>query len=322
MVRGLEARRIFLSDRDREDLLKRFAEVTPASDTAVYAWSLLTNHFHLLLRTGRERISRVMRRVLTGYAVSFNRRHQRVGHLFQNRFKSILVEEEAYFLQLVRYLHLNPLRARLVSDLNALDRYPWSGHAALMGNEECLWQDTEYVLRQFGQRVGEARRRYREFVASGIGDGKRRELTGGGLIRSMGGRVDLQDEGRGREKWAHDERVLGSSEFVQELLQTVEEERVEATRSPEDQRVVLDRIIANVARGLGLTTAELTSGSRRRVVAKGRYVVGYVGVRTHGHTASEVARRLSVSIQSVVRGIERGPALLADLGWNADKLVT
>ena len=130
MVRGLEARKIFLSDVDREDFVGRLGEVARSAGMTIYAWSLLSNHFHLLVRTGRESLSRVMRRVLTGYAVSFNQRHRRVGHLFQNRFKSILVEEEAYFHQLVHYIHLNPPRVRLVRDVAELDSWSWSGTAS------------------------------------------------------------------------------------------------------------------------------------------------------------------------------------------------
>jgi len=141
MVRGLEARAIFLSDKDREDLVNRLTEIAPKTGTAIYAWSLMSNHFHLLLRTGGESISKAMRRILTGYAVSFNRRHKRVGHLFQNRYKSILVEEDPYFLQLVRYIHLNPLRAGLVEDVSELDSWPWSGHTALIGKKDYEWQD-------------------------------------------------------------------------------------------------------------------------------------------------------------------------------------
>ena len=88
------------------------------------AWALLPNHAHLLVRTGQRPLARAMRSLLTGYAGAFNRRHQRAGHLFQNRYKSIVVEAEPYLLELVRYLHLNPLRARLVRDLPALDKYP------------------------------------------------------------------------------------------------------------------------------------------------------------------------------------------------------
>ena len=116
IARGIERRSIFGDDHDRDDFLKRLGKVLSETGTICYAWALIPNHFHLLLRTGMVSISTVMRRVLTGYAVCFNYRHNRSGHLFQNRFKSILCPEDPYLKELVRYIHLNPLRAKIVSE--------------------------------------------------------------------------------------------------------------------------------------------------------------------------------------------------------------
>lgn len=128
MVRGIEKRNLFRSDDDRADLLERIGFLVPETGAAIYAWRrLMPNHFHRLLRSGQAGLSTFMRRLQTGYAGAFNRRHGRSGHLFQNRFKSSLVEEEAYFLELVRYLHLNPRRSGLVRSLPGLAAYPWSG---------------------------------------------------------------------------------------------------------------------------------------------------------------------------------------------------
>ena len=93
-------------------------------------------HFHILLRTGPTPLSKTMRRLMTGYAVTFNKRHKRSGHLFQNRYKSIVCEEDPYLLELIRYIHLNPLRAKLVQDLEELDKYPWAGHSAILGHRK------------------------------------------------------------------------------------------------------------------------------------------------------------------------------------------
>ena len=113
IARGIGRRRIFDDDADRDGFLERLGSVLIESGAICYAWALIPNHFHLLLRTGQAPVSSVMRRLLTGYAMGYNRRHRRVGHLFQNRYKSILCQEEPYFLELVRYIHLNPLRAIL-----------------------------------------------------------------------------------------------------------------------------------------------------------------------------------------------------------------
>lgn len=130
----------------------RIGEIIQEEKASCFAWALIPNHAHLLLRTGTTPLARMMRRLLTGYAVSFNLRHQRSGHLFQNRYKSIVCEKDSYLLELVRYIHLNAIRAGLVKDLRELNRYRWSGHSVLMGYEQRDWQAKKEVLSHFGRR--------------------------------------------------------------------------------------------------------------------------------------------------------------------------
>ena len=185
MIRGIERRKIFLNSKDYEDFLERLAMLLPETKTACYAWVLIPNHAHFLFRTGAVPLARLMRRLLTGYAVGFNRRHKRHGQLFQNRYKSIICQEDAYLRELVRYVHLNPVRAGIVCDVGELNGYPYCGHSALMGRKKRGWQDVEYVLGYFGETVGSARNTYAAYVEEGVGQGRREELTGGGLIRSL-----------------------------------------------------------------------------------------------------------------------------------------
>ena len=149
IVRGLERRVLFQDDADRNEFLRRLEKALAETKCICYAWSLIPNHFHLLIRTGTEPLSALMRKVLTGYAVYFNKRHRRHGYLYQNRYKSILCQEDAYFLELVRYIHLNPVRSRLVKGIGGLDRYRWSGHSALVGRYKRPWQQTGEVLLWF-----------------------------------------------------------------------------------------------------------------------------------------------------------------------------
>ena len=137
IIRGIERRNIFEDKKDRDNLLNRLADLLPATKIYCYAWALLSNHAHFLLRTGTQGLSNVMKRLLTGYAASFNRRYKRHGPLFQNRFKSIICQEDAYLKELVRYIHLNPLRAGIVTDLVSLNSYKYSGQSASMGKREC-----------------------------------------------------------------------------------------------------------------------------------------------------------------------------------------
>ena len=136
MARGIERRKIFRDDKDRKSFLNRLSIILEETQTQCYAWSLISNHFHLLLRTGPTPLSKVMRRLMTGYAVTFNKRHKRSGHLFQNRYKSVICEEDPYLLELIRYIHLNPIRSGLVNDLKELDRYPWTGHSAILSHRK------------------------------------------------------------------------------------------------------------------------------------------------------------------------------------------
>ena len=164
IVRGIDRKRIFKDDADKDNFLGRLKNILTNSTTLCFAWALIPNHFHLLLQTGSVPISTIMKRLLTGHAIYFNRKHRRVGHLFQNRYKSILCQEDAYLLELVRYIHLNPIRAKIVPDLKFLDKYAYSGHAAIMGKKKNDWQDTDYVLKFFHTKLSITRRRYREYV--------------------------------------------------------------------------------------------------------------------------------------------------------------
>jgi len=186
MVRGIERGLLFRDDQDYAAFVARLAQVVHRTGLAVLAWALLPNHLHLLVRTpsaqrGRQYspvLPTAMRQLLTGYAGAFNRRHKQVGHLVQNRYRSTLVDEESYLLELVRYIHLNPLRAGVVRSLAALARYPWSGHSALLGHVDRPWQTTAEVLGRFGAARRTAGRHYREFLAGGVAQGRRPEFQG------------------------------------------------------------------------------------------------------------------------------------------------
>jgi REP-associated tyrosine transposase len=322
MARGIERRPIFLCDRDREDLVDRLERNISACAARAYAWALMPNHFHLLIQTGPVSLSSLMRRVLTGFVVSFNRRHDRVGHLFQNRFKSILVEHEPYLLELVRYIHLNPVRAHLVSDIDALDRYPWTGHSALMGRRHRSWQDTESVLARFGSLAGRARRAYREFVLNAWTEGRRPELCGGGLVRSAGGLQQVEQLVRGRERWCADERVLGSSEFVSELLERAEQQNLQRAQYRTSSEQQMGSLIVAISEDLHLSANQVNGGSRHSPIVVARAWVSLVAVRQLGLPATAVARQLGVSVQSVLRGVKLGARMLAEDGRLPQRLLT
>ncbi|MBI2889534.1 MAG: transposase [Nitrospirae bacterium] len=304
MARGIERRQVFRDDVDRDDFLSRLGSLAGEKAWVVYAWALLPNHFHLLVRTARQPLPRCMRRLMTGYAGFFNRRHGRSGHVFQNRYKSVVVEEESYFLELVRYLHLNPVRAGVVGGLDELDRYAYAGHSALIGHVERDWQETEAVLERYGRTLVRARRAYRRFLQEGMARGRRSDLVGGGLVRSAGGWAAVRELRRGREAYLGDERVLGSSRYVERLLKEMEG-REAAKMSRGRSAPAFEELAAKMAKEWGVSVGALTGGGRARRVSQARAALAHAWVEEFGRSGVELARRMGVKPQSVYEAIER-----------------
>ncbi len=304
MTRGIERRRIFRDDLDREDFVACLSAHCRKGDVAVFAWSLMTNHAHILLRTSGDGLSHVMQCLLGGYVGRFNRRHRRHGHLFQNRFKSIVVESDPYLLELVLYIHLNTVRAGIVENPSALAHFPWSGHARLLGTIDDGWQDTESVLSMFAKRVGPARRAYLAFVDDGANHGRRPDLQGGGLRRSRRGCEVVASLPLGRESWAFDERVLGSSEFVAALQDHEIEKR--SLRVPALSETTIPELLQDIAARCGVPVAELCSGSKRPEVVAARTAAVVMGIREHSLRSADLALALGVTRRAVVRLAGRG----------------
>jgi putative transposase len=298
--RGIDGIKIFRNRKDREDFLERLADLSRADALRVYAWALMGNHFHLLLRTGNQPLSNSMRRLLTGYVVNYNRRHKRYGHLFQNRYKSIICEDDPYLLELTRYIHLNPLRARIVMSLKELQGYRWCGHSALMGRVKRQWQDTDTVLAYFGKSKKRAIEQYEDFVQQGIEAGSRPELVGGGLIRSLGGWSQVLSLRRVGSKVFSDERILGSSEFVNNVIADAEEQTKETLRLTV-KITDLASLALKVCEGQGVHEAELRSGLRKSQVVKSRRIFCQIAVKKTGYSGADVARFLGINTSAVNR---------------------
>jgi len=300
MGRGIERAKIFRNIQDREDFISRQADLCRQENLIVYAWALMPNHFHILARTGRQSLSMSMRRLLTGYVVNFNRRHKRAGHLFQNRYKSIVCEDDPYLLELTRYIHLNPLRAGLVSTMAELSHYRWSGHSALMGAVVRDWQDQDAVLAYFGSNVKKARKGYEDFVRGGVALGSRPELVGGGLVRSLGDWSQVVSLRRKGETVSSDARILGGSDFVDRLLSEAEKKEKETLRLFSGKRD-LPTLLAKIAEGEGVEASAIRSGVRKREVVRARKLLSQIAIRGMGYSGAEVARFLGVTTSAVNR---------------------
>ena len=306
IIRGIERRKIFRDDKDRDDLIDRLSALLPATQTACYAWAFIPNHAHFLFRSGSAGISTLMRRLLTGYAIHFNRRHKRHGQLFQNRYKSIICQEDMYFRELVRYIHLNPLRAKIVSDIKALNKYPYSGHSVLMGREKQDWHDTKYVFSYFGKKLPESRKGYFSYVKKGVDQGRRPELTGGGLVRSFGGWSMIKKlRLKGQDRVKGDERILGDGEFVTALLSEAKE-KFDRGYKLKELGYDLKKISRMVSAIYDIEIEEIYSKGRRKVQVEARDLLCYWAVRELGISCTALAEQLKMSQPGVGYAVNKG----------------
>jgi putative transposase len=293
MARGIERGTIFKDNDDRERFLERVGLLSEKMSTPIYAFALIPNHFHFLLRSGPLGLSRFMRRLLTGYATSYNRRHHRAGHLFQNRYTSVVCEEDPYFMELIRYIHLNPLRARIAKTLEDLDSYRWSSHYYLMHKNPFPWYDAAFVLGWFGSKKA-----YRTFTREGIEKKDRPDLSGGGLIRSLGG---LSETVRHRKTPVlADERILGTDDFVKNLL--AQEQNY---LSSHERREKMARLIAHHCEKAGIVPEALKGGIRAGSIPRLRAEIAFILANDLGIPYAEIGRQLGITTSGVSRIMQR-----------------
>jgi len=312
IIRGIERKKIFWDSMDQQDFVDRLAVLIPETQTRCYAWALMTNHAHFLFRSGPPGISTLMRRLLTGYVVSFNRRHKRFGQLFQNRYKSIICQEDAYLKELVRYIHLNPVRAKIVDDLKSLAQYPFCGHGALAGYSKPSWQDDGYVLKFFADDLYPARERYLSYVESGLDQGRRPELVGGGLIRSFGGWGEVKKHRQQKmERIKGDQRILGDPDFVNAML-TQAKQTYERGYQLKAEGVDLDYIAAKAAEIYGIDPEDIFAKGRIKVRADARGLLCYWAVNELNMPQSDLARKLTMTPSGVSYAVRRGEAIVRE----------
>ena len=296
IVRGIERRKIFLNDEDRQDFIDRLTHVLESTQTICYAWAMLDNHVHLLLMPTIQPLARFMRKLLTGYAVSFNHRHKRSGYLFQNRYKSIVCDGDSYLMELVSYIHLNPVRARLVPELQDLTDYRWCGHRQMMGrgNEQLITEDDIFVL--FARHKNTARKAYLQFLNDGLQQ-KNDKLSRGGRKASQAFDDSLTDHD------LYDDRILGGGYFVERIL--------EQTQLPERSKT-FDDITALVAKHYNIDADELIFPNKTRTIASAKAVICYLATRRYRLMGTSVAKRLGITSSGVSRAAQRGQYLFAE----------
>jgi REP element-mobilizing transposase RayT len=271
--RGNEQRDIFFDDEDRQRFYALLSEGVDRFGYRVHAFCLMSNHIHLALQAGKGSLSAPLQNLAFRYTQALNRKLDRSGHLFQGRYKALLVDHDAYLLELVRYIHLNPVRARLVRDPA---RYIWSGHRAYLGHITLPWLTTESVLGQLGDNLGVARRRYARFIAEGMGQEHRIEFYAG----------------------AEDARIIGDDRFIERL-------NLQAIAVQPKTRIDLDMLVTHVCAGYKLSEAELRAPGRQRTTAQARALIGWLVMQTKVSTLTQVAERFGREASGLSRQVAR-----------------
>lgn len=273
--RGNQRQKIFRSASDRSRYLQLLSQYQSRYGFRLYAYVLMGNHTHMLVEAGTTPLSKIMQGLQQTYTLYFNRKYRLVGHLFQGRYKALLCDRDSYLLELVRYIHLNPVRSRLVKN-PAL--YPWSSHQEYLGKNSANHSrvETAWVLNQFSGNRSEALRRYRQFVLEAIGEGHRDDLYA-----------------------AKEQQCLGDDDFVESVIEKVEKEELRPVR------VALEHIEEAVSRKYDLSVEQLRSRSKERRGSFGRLLVGYIGQQLGATTLNEIAKRYGRDQVSLSLGIKR-----------------
>ena len=266
---------IFSDERDFRTYLSYLSEYKNKHSFRLYAYALMETHLHLLLEVGGSPLSKVMQVLQFRYTRYFNKRYRKVGHLFQGRYKAILCERDPYLLELVRYIHLNPVRGGVVEDPG---KYPWTGHLSYMGKGRVNLVDEDFVLSQFGEKQSLARRRYRQFVLEGLAMGHQKKY------------YEVKDQ-----------RYLGEDEFIDEI------ERQKSSSYPGIFEIPMKDISMEVADKMAIPRDRLYSSTRNRMGAYGRAIVAYLAREVTGSLVKDIGRhfhREPMTISEAVIKIE------------------
>jgi putative transposase len=271
IVRGNRRQKIFRDDRDRLYYLKRVEHYRQRYQFKIYAYVLMSNHVHLLLETGKTPLSKILQGLQFTYTQYYNRRYRTVGHLFQGRYKAILCDRDAYLLELVRYIHLNPARLKNPQDLIG---YLWSSHHTYLGGTGPVTVDTALVLAELGNSAAQARRAYRNFIEDG---------------QTVG-----HEE---RYYQLVDQRFLGDEIFVQQVLERAPKSEIR----PAKPKIQFERLLRAVAQIHACGAKDLTAAGRERTWSRPRAQLAYLARDWCGMKAIEIAQRLNRDASMVSR---------------------
>ena len=306
MVRGVGGLRIFQDELDKRVFLERARKQFDGSSLTCLVWSLMPNHGHLTTQTGAEKLGTCMHRLETGYASYFNRRLSRQGHVFQNRYKSLLIEEDTYLLRAIRYVLLNPVKGGIVGSLDELETYPWTSYPALMDRGPWRLGDHGLALKLFADDPRAARRELRAWML----DGLNREDPFERLVELPAGRPpELQEALRLARIGERDAYVVGNREFIESILAAADAPGLAWAR-PVVDRGELAQIVERVCVEFGIDERALRGGRRMASVSSARAALAWIGVTQLGWSQTDLAGELGVSRPALYKALARGEGIV------------
>jgi len=309
MHRGVAGFSVFPNDTEKFVFLERARKEFDGVALKCLVWTLMTNHSHLVSRTEISPLATGMQRLGTSYAGYFNRKHQRQGHVFQNRYKSLLIEDEMYLLRAVRYVLLNPIEAGLVDSLDELESYPWTSYPELLGRRCCLLGDAEFTLQLFAGGQDAARRELRAWLLDGITNPD----PFGRLVELSSGRPpkELEEELNAAKVGERDSYVVGNPRFITSVLGAANAPK-SAFPGARAHGWEVETLIEHVCERMGVSAAELCAGRKTPQVSAARAVTAWIAVVRLGTRQTDVARFLGVSRQAIGNSLARGEAIASD----------
>ena len=304
MGRCLEQYRLFSDDSDREYFLSLLEKYLQRTGTSCYAWVLMDNHYHFVLRLGERELWELMKPLNMRYAQYHQKKTGRRGPLFMDRYKSIVTQDRNYVQELVRYVHLNPVRAGVCINLTALQRYPWCGHSVLMGTTVRWFQDTRSVLRRFGKDVETSRSAYCKYLESGL----KKSGADDALITLVRRSNEGKEKGRKPHRW-----VIGDQKYVSSVLEKSEARRLRVSRF-EREGGNFDSIEKKICGLFNIHAGVLRTRQRGGKGSDARKVFAYVSARHYQAPVHRVAEHLGVSNGAVSAMVHKGREIVDKRG--------
>jgi REP element-mobilizing transposase RayT len=295
MAHGIEGRSIFCDNEDRQQFLALLSQEIARSGFKCYAWVLMDNHYHLLLRVNENPLSSMMRPLNSNYARWFRKKYHGRGYLFQDRFKSLVTQDQGYIEELVRYIHLNPVRSGICKSIAELDVFAWSGHAVIVGRQRNDFQNINDILHRFGHASKDAIREYRIFIGAGMDDTNNQEFV----------KYIRKNNADSKDRHEHRCWVIGDPKFVKSALEHDRAWRLQLALHCKNGWTV-ERVVGEVARQLKINTEDIFKRGKDNERSIFRKTVAALAHRSCGIPIIQIARYYGVGSSSISRMLEDG----------------